>query len=72
MQQQQGKNNARNLFGSNRFPPTTTFARCWTQWIPPLLNPVHQKCFDLMQQRERVQPMRSFGNSLLVALDGTG
>jgi hypothetical protein len=72
MQQQQGKNNARTLFGVEHIPSDNHIRALLDPVDPALLNPVYQKCFELMQQRGHVQPMRSVGNSLLVALDATG
>jgi len=72
MQQQQGKNNASTLFGVQQIPSDNHIRVLLDPVDPALLNPVYEKCFDLMQQRQLVQPMRSFANSLLVALDGTG
>jgi hypothetical protein len=72
MQQQQGKNNARSLFGVQQIPSDNQIRALLDPVDPALLNPVYEKCFDLMQQRGLMQPMRSFANSLLVALDGTG
>jgi hypothetical protein len=72
MQQQQGKNNARSLFGVQQIPSDNHIRALLDPVDPALLNPVYQKCFDLMQQRGLLQPMRSFANSLLLALDGTG
>ncbi len=72
MQQQQGKNNATTLFGVQQIPSDNHIRALLDPVDPALLNPVYEKCFDLMQQHELIQPMRSFANSLLVALDGTG
>jgi hypothetical protein len=72
MQQQQGKNNAHNLFGVQQIPSDNQIRALLDPVEPALLNPVYEKCFELLHQRELVQPMRSFANSLLVALDGTG
>ncbi len=72
MQQQQGKNNARTLFGVEQIPSDNQIRALLDPVDPVLLNPVYQKCFDLMQQEQLVQPLRSFGNSLLVAMDATG
>jgi hypothetical protein len=72
MQQQQGKNNARSLFGVQQIPSDNQIRALLDPVDPSLLNPVYEKCFDLMQQHGLMQPMRSFANSLLVALDGTG
>ena len=72
MQQQQGKNNASTLFGIQQIPSDNHIRALLDPVDPALLDPVYEKCFDLMQQHELIQPMRSFANSLLVALDGTG
>ena len=72
MQQQQGKNNASTLFGVQQIPSDNHIRALLDPVDPALLDPVYEKCFDLMQQHELIQPMRSFANSLLVALDGTG
>src|SRR5271157_581882 len=72
MQQQQGRNNAHNLFGVQQIPSDNQIRALLDPVEPALLNPVYEKCFELLHQRELVQPMRSFANSLLVALDGTG
>ena len=72
MQQQQGKNNATTLFGVQQIPSDNHIRALLDPVDPALLNPVYEKCFDLMQHHELIQPMRSFANSLLVALDGTG
>ena len=72
MQQQQGKNNAQTLFGVQQIPSDNHIRALLDPVDPALLNPVYEKCFELMQQRQLVQPMRSFANSILVALDGTG
>ena len=72
MQQQQGKNNASTLFGVQQIPSDNQIRALLDPVDPALLNPVYEKCFDLMQQRGLVQPMRSLANTLLVALDGTG
>jgi hypothetical protein len=72
MQQQQGRNNAGTLFGVQQIPSDNQIRALLDPVDPALLNPVYEKCFDLMQQRGLMHPMRSFANSLLVALDGTG
>jgi hypothetical protein len=72
MQQQQGKNNATTLFGVQQIPSDNHIRALLDPVDPALLDPVYEKCFALMQQQELINPMRSFANSLLVALDGTG
>jgi hypothetical protein len=72
MQQQQGKNNASTLFGVQQIPSDNHIRALLDPVDPALLDPVYEKCFDLIQHRGLLQPMRSFANSLLVALDGTG
>ena len=72
MQQQQGKNNARTVFGVEQIPSDNHIRALLDPVDPVLLNPVYQQCFDLMQRRGLVQPLRSLGNSLLIALDATG
>ena len=72
MQQQQGKNNASTLFGVQQIPSDNHVRALLDPVDPALLDPVYEKCFDLLQQHELIQPMRSVANCLLVALDGTG
>jgi hypothetical protein len=71
MQEQQGKNNAKSILGVQQIPSDNHIRALLDPVDPVLLNPVYDKCFGLMNQQEFVQPMRSFANSLLVALDAT-
>jgi hypothetical protein len=72
MQQQQGKNNARTLFGVQQIPSDNQIRALLDPVDPGMLKPVYQKCFDLTQKHNLVTPLRSFANTLLVALDATG
>jgi len=72
MQQQQGKNNARTLFGVEQIPSDNHIRALLDPVDPARLNAVYQKCFELMQQHGLVHPMRAVGNSLLIAMDATG
>jgi hypothetical protein len=72
MQQQQGKNNLSSLFGAREIPSDNEIRALLDPVQPALLRPVYQRCFALMLQEKLLDSMRSFANSLLLALDATG
>ncbi len=72
MQQQQGRNNVSSLFGVAQIPSDNHIRALLDPVDPALLIPVYEKCLALAQEQQLVQRMRSFANTLLVALDATG
>ncbi len=72
MEQQEGRSNVSTLFGAVQIPTDNHIRTMLDPVDPALLNPVYERCFELAQQRELLQPLRSLANTLLVALDATG
>jgi hypothetical protein len=72
MQQQQGRNNVSTLLGAVQIPTDNHIRSLLDLVDPVLLHPVYAGCFELLQEQKLLQSMRSFANTLLVALDATG
>jgi len=72
MEQAQGCNNGRTLFGITKLPSDNHIRHHLDGVDPALLRPVYQQTIDYLNEREVLKPFRSLGGTLLVALDGTG
>jgi len=72
MQQAQGKNNGRTLFGIQKLPTDNQIRNLLDPVDPALLRTAYRDIFSYLQGQGEVESFRSFGNTLLVALDGTG
>jgi hypothetical protein len=72
MQQAQGTNNAHTLLGVQHLP-TDNHIRALLDTVDPMnLQAAFGDTFALLREQQVVESFRSFGNTLLVALDGTG
>ncbi len=71
LEQAQGNNNARTLFGVHEIP-TDNHIRALLDATPSAtLNPVYAFLFNALEQAGVVDSYRSVGGTLLLALDGT-
>ena len=72
MQQGRGFNNTQTMFQVERIPSDNQIRNVLDSIDPIHLQPVYHDTFEYLQQLDLVEPLRSFGNTLLVTLDGTG
>lgn len=72
IQQSQGTNNASTLFGVEGLPTDNHVRNMLDPVDPKNLRAMFRDTFGYLQQQGVVEGFRSFGNTLLVALDGTG
>jgi len=72
MEQARGTNNGRTLFGIQKLPTDNQIRNLLDPVEPQLLWSVYQSTFKYLQQQEVVESFRSFANTLLIAVDGTG
>jgi hypothetical protein len=72
MEQAQGRNNGRTLFGVQRLPSDNHIRAHLDGVDPQLLRPVFQQTSQYLSREKVLEKFRSVGNTLLVALDGTG
>ena len=72
MQQAQGKNNGRTLFGIEKLPSDNHIRHHLDGVEPHLLRPVYQDTIEYLTGEEVLQRFRSLGGTFLVAIDGTG
>jgi hypothetical protein len=72
MQQLRGINNANTLFGVQVLPTDNHIRTLLDAVDPQNLHEVYRSTFAYLQHQGVVERFRSFGNALLVAVDGTG
>jgi hypothetical protein len=72
MEQAQGRNNARALFGVERLPSDNHIRTHLDAVDPQLLGSVFQQTSEYLITEKVLEKFRSLGNTLLVAMDGTG
>jgi hypothetical protein len=72
MEQAQGRNNGRTLFGVDRLPSDNHIRTHLDAVDPQLLRPIFQQTSEYLIKEKVLEKFRSVGNTLLVALDGTG
>lgn len=72
MQEARGNNNGRTLFGIQKLPTDNQVRKLLDPVDPKLLWPVYRRTFKYLQKQGVVEKFRSFANTLLVAVDGTG
>jgi len=72
MQEARGNNNGRTLFGIQKLPTDNQVRNLLDPVDPKLLWPVYRRTFEYLQKQGVVERFRSFANTLLVAVDGTG
>ena len=72
MQQGRGINNASTMFGVQQLPTDNQIRNVLDRIDPEQLQQVYHQSLEYLRQQELVEPMRSFANTLLVAIDGTG
>jgi len=72
MQQARGMNNGRTLFGIQKLPTDNQIRNLLDAVDPQQLRPAFVSVFEYLQQQGRIEAFRSFANTLLIALDGTG
>jgi hypothetical protein len=72
MQKSRGMNNGETLFGIQKLPTDNQIRNMLDPVDPKLLRPVFASTFGYLQQQQVIDSFRSFANTLLIALDGTG
>ena len=72
MQQARGMNNGRTIFGIQELPCDNQIRNMLDPVNPELLRPVFASTFEYLQSLGVIESFRSFANTLLVAVDGTG
>jgi hypothetical protein len=72
MEQAQGRNNAQTLFGVQHLPSDNHIRSHLDAVDPRLLRAVFQQTSEYLVKEKALERFRSVGNTLLVALDGTG
>ena len=72
MQQTQGINNGETMFGIQKLPTDNQVRNMLDPVDPMLLRPVFASTLGYLQQHEVIDSFRSFADTLLIALDGTG
>jgi len=72
MEQAQGRNNGRTLFEVQRLPSDNHIRTQLDAVDPQLLRPVFQQTHEYLLREKTLERFRSVGNTLLIALDGTG
>ena len=71
LEQTQGNNNARTLFGGHAIPSDNQIRTLLDATPPGMLKPVYSGLFNALEQAGVVDTYRSVGGTLLLALDGT-
>ena len=72
MQQARGMNNGRTIFGIQELPTDAQIRNMLDPVSAESLHSVYASTFEYLQSKGVIESFRSFGNTLLVALDGTG
>jgi hypothetical protein len=72
MQQASGVDNAVNLFGVDDIPTDNQIRNILDTVDPNYLRPVFHDTFEYLKEQGTVERFRSFANTLLVPIDGTG
>jgi len=71
LEQTQGNNNARTLFGVHEIPSDNHIRSLLDATPPDMLKPMYAFLFNALEQAGVVDSFRSVGGTLLVAFDGT-
>jgi hypothetical protein len=71
LEQTQGENNARTLFGVHEIPSDNQIRTLLDATDPAAVRPLFSYLFKGLEQSGRVDAHRSIGGALLLALDGT-
>ena len=71
LEQTQGNNNARTLFGVHEIPSDNQIRNLLDATPPDTLKPVYSFLFNALEQAGVVDAHRSVNGTLLLALDGT-
>ena len=71
LEQTQGNNNARTLFGVHEIPSDNQIRSLLDATPPGTLEPVYAFLFNALEQAGVVDSLRSVGGTLLLAFDGT-
>ena len=71
MQKKFGKNNAQSVFGVHKIPSANQIRNLLDPVAPENVFPLLQEIDDGLYQNGYLEPFRSIGNTLLVAIDGT-
>jgi hypothetical protein len=72
MQEARGNNNGRTLFGIQKLPTDNQVRNLLDPVDPKLLWPAYRQTFTYLQKQGEIERFRSFADTLLVAIDGTG
>jgi hypothetical protein len=71
LQQNKGQNNAHTLLGVEQIPCDNQIRKLLDPIAPNALDPVVVEVFERLEQHRMLVPLRTLGDQLLVALDGT-
>lgn len=71
MENTNGKNNARSLFGINNIPCDNQIRNIIDKQPPSVLDNVYRESFNWLQDNGKLKPFIGINDTLLMALDGT-
>ena len=71
MRRLKGRSNAENLFGMREIPSDSQIRSLLDPVSPQHVEPQYRRVFEKLEAGKVLDPFRSHGHSLLVALDGT-
>jgi hypothetical protein len=72
MQRMRGMNNGKTVFGIEKLPTDNQIRNLLDPVDPGLLRGVYRSAFEYLDGKGVVESMRSFSDTLLIAIDGTG
>ncbi len=70
MQRQKGGNNAKTIFSIRAIPTDNQIRSLLDPVEPTTVFPVYRKVVSLLEKKGTIDSYRSFGNTILIALDG--
>ncbi len=71
MEGRKGHSNAQSLFGVHRIPSDNQIRALLDPVTPQRLFPIFEEILQVLEQQGHLTRLRSFGDTLLIALDGT-
>jgi len=71
MEGSKGKSNTQSLFGVHQIPSDNHIRDLLDPVKPEQVFPVFEEIFWVLEQQKKLKDFRSFGETLLMALDGT-
>ena len=66
-----GRSNAESIFGIKNIPCANQIRNMLDPVSPDVLHGVYRSIYKRLKKGKVIEPLRSFGRNLLVALDGT-